>query len=385
MVVAGELGELLDDHALGRHVDADGQRLGGEHHLDEAFDEARLDHLLERRDHAGVMGGDPGFELGEELAVAEHGEIGGFNSDQASVDDLPDPVAIITRGEPHPGGEHRPRRLVALVATEDEVDGRQHLLPVEHVHDVEPRRGVQPPTTLGLLALTPATATTTGRLAIEPDRVVVGPPVHQHGQQVEPIVGLVTHVVEVLQSNRPAILDHRRHRAANRGDPIGELLRVADGCRQANQGDRLREVDDHLLPHRTAVGVLQEVHLVEHHHVEQVERRALGVDHVAQHLGGHHHHRRITVDRVVTREETNLFGAVACRQVVILLIRQCLDRRRVEGAPAGEPGSFDGVFGHHGLAASSGRGNEHGLPVVERVERPELEPVEREGVVARQL
>ena len=31
VALAGELGELLDDDRAGRHVDAEGQRLGGEH------------------------------------------------------------------------------------------------------------------------------------------------------------------------------------------------------------------------------------------------------------------------------------------------------------------------------------------------------------------
>ena len=52
----------------------------------------------------------------------------------------------------------------------------------------------------------------------------------------------------------------------------------------------LRRVDDDLLPHRPAVGVLQVVDLVEHHPGQVVERRRVGVDHVPQDLGGHHHH-----------------------------------------------------------------------------------------------
>ena len=36
VVLAGELGQLLDHDRTRRHVDADGQGLGGEHHLHEA-------------------------------------------------------------------------------------------------------------------------------------------------------------------------------------------------------------------------------------------------------------------------------------------------------------------------------------------------------------
>ena len=105
VVVAGELRQLLDDDRAGRHVDADGERLGGEHDLDQPLDEAGLDDLLERRHHAGVVGGDAGLELGEELAVAEHGEVVVGEPVEAGVDDLADAVALGAVGQAQPGGE----------------------------------------------------------------------------------------------------------------------------------------------------------------------------------------------------------------------------------------------------------------------------------------
>lgn len=82
-MVAGELAELLDDDGLGRHVDADRQRLGGEDHLHQAFDEAGLHGLLERGHHARVVRGDAGFQLHEELGVARHRQIGGIDAAEA--------------------------------------------------------------------------------------------------------------------------------------------------------------------------------------------------------------------------------------------------------------------------------------------------------------
>ena len=142
-MVAGELGQLLDHHGLGRHVDADRQRLGGEHHLDQPLDEARLDDLLERRHHPGVVGGDARLELGEERAVAEHGEVGGIDRPQAGVDDLADAIALGAGGQPRAGGQHCLGGLVALVAAEDEVDRRQHPVLLEQIDDLEPRRREQ--------------------------------------------------------------------------------------------------------------------------------------------------------------------------------------------------------------------------------------------------
>ena len=126
VMVAGELRQLLDHHRLGRHVDADRQRLGGEDHLHQTLHETGLDHFLERRNHAGVVGRDSGLELTEERAVAEHREIGWIDRAQPGVDDLANPIAFGATGQPGTGSHHRLGGLVALVATEDEVDRRQH-------------------------------------------------------------------------------------------------------------------------------------------------------------------------------------------------------------------------------------------------------------------
>ncbi len=160
------------------------------------------------------------------------------------------------------------------------------------------------------------------------------------------------------------------------------MLTVAD---RHTSRTRVGQVDDHFLPHRAAVGVLQEVHLVEHDDGEVVERRAAGVDHVAQHLGGHHHHRRVAVDRVVAGEQADVLRAEPGDEIVELLVRQRLDRRGVERSLAVGDRGVDGVLGDHGLAAARRRGDEHRLTVVERVEGAQLELVEREAVVGDQL
>ncbi len=69
--LAVPLGELLDDHRAGRHVDAQRQRLGREDHLAQAADEQLLDDVLERRQHPGVVGGDAAGQPVEEVVVAE--------------------------------------------------------------------------------------------------------------------------------------------------------------------------------------------------------------------------------------------------------------------------------------------------------------------------
>ena len=59
-------------------------------------------------------------------------------------------------------------------------------------------------------------------------------------------------------------------------------------------------------PHRAAVRILEEVHLVEHDDAEIVERRRPSVDHVAQDLGRHHHDRCVAVDRVVAGQQPDV-------------------------------------------------------------------------------
>ena len=111
VMIAGELRQLLDHDGPRRHVDPDGKRLGGEHHLDEPLDEAGFDDLLERRHHPRVMRGQPGLQLGEELPVAEHRQVARIERSEAGIDDLADAVAIVVGREAQPGIETRRGRL----------------------------------------------------------------------------------------------------------------------------------------------------------------------------------------------------------------------------------------------------------------------------------
>jgi hypothetical protein len=89
-------------------------------------------------------------------------------------------------------------------------------------------------------------------------------------------------------------------------------------------------VDDDLLPHRSPEAVLQVVDFVEDHETDVVDRRRVGVDHVAQHLGRHHDDLGAAVDDVVAGEQPDPVGAVRADQIAELLVGERLDRRRVE-------------------------------------------------------
>ena len=75
VALAVELHEAFEHHGAGGHVDAQRQRLGGEHRPDEAADEQLLDGLLERGQQARVVGRDAPLQRLAPLPVAQHGEV----------------------------------------------------------------------------------------------------------------------------------------------------------------------------------------------------------------------------------------------------------------------------------------------------------------------
>ncbi len=168
--------------------------------------------------------------------------------------------------------------------------------------------------------------------------------------------------------------------AADGVQPVAELLGVGDGRGQRHQRHGFGEVDDDLLPDGAAEAVGEVVHLVHHHVAEAVERAGARVQHVAQHLGGHHDHRRVAVDGVVAGEQADLGGAVALHQVAVLLVGQRLDRRGVEALAAGGERQVDGELADDGLAAAGGRGDQDALAALQRLAGLHLEVVEPEVV-----
>jgi hypothetical protein len=206
VVITGELGQLLDDDSPRRHVDADGQRLGGEHRAQQSGDEALLDRLLERRHHAGVVGGGAGFELGGELVVAEHCEIRLVESLESRVEDLPDRLALGTIGQAHAGIGHLAGGFPALIAAEDEVDRRKQVPCGQQVNGVQATRRVQhtlPAPPGGALPVTPAS----DRLGVDLRCVGVGKAADERRQEVQLVVRTVADEVVVIEAYRPPRLD----------------------------------------------------------------------------------------------------------------------------------------------------------------------------------
>ena len=288
--------------------------------------------------------------------------------------DRADARAFVRCRQAQAGCDTRIDRVVARRPAEDEEDGRQQVLlgqPLDHL-DASRREEPSP--------RQPPRPMRTQRIGIEAIGLGVGATVDEGRQQVQLWRRAIADAVQVDEFDGPAILDHRGRRPAHRRDPVGELFRIRDGRRQADEPDIGGQVEDHLLPHGPAIGVLEVVDLVEHDEPQPVERRGLGVDHVAQHFGRHDDDGRVAVHRVVAGQQANAIGAVPPGQIAVLLVRERLDRRGVEDLSPCRQREGDGVLRDDRLTRAGWRGDEHGLTGVERVEGADLKGVEREVV-----
>ncbi|GAA3110601.1 hypothetical protein GCM10020254_65850 [Streptomyces goshikiensis] len=350
MLLAVPLDQLLQDHRARGHVDAQRQRLGREHGLDQAPDEELLHDLLEGRQHAGVVRGDAPLQAFEPFVVPEDVQVLGGDGGGPLLDDTAHLQARFLVVEPQARVQALLDGGLATGAAEDEVDGGQQVVVVEAGDHLGTARRPDP-AARAPLALAVGLA---DHLAAPPVLRVVRAAVllARHAQQIgvdlpaggaaAAVVGLLLEEVvhppaghDVLpQRYGPLLGDDHVGVAADGVQPVAELLRVGHGGREGHQGHRLGEVNDHFLPDGAAEAVGEVVHLVHHDVAEAAQRLGARVQHVAEHLGGHDDHGRVPVDAVVAGQQAHLVGAVALDEVGELLVRQGLDRRRVEALAA---------------------------------------------------
>jgi hypothetical protein len=127
------------------------------------------------------------------------------------------------------------------------------------------------------------------------------------------------------------------------------------------------------------------VHLVHDDIPEPRQRPGAGVDHVAQHLGRHHHDVCLAVDAVVAGEQTDPGGAVPGRQLGELLVAQRLDRRGVEALGALLQRQPDRELPHDRLARPGGSSNQHRPARLQCLACGDLVVVEEEVVLRAEL
>ena len=189
----------------------------------------------------------------------------------------------------------------------------------------------------------------------------------------------------LAQRHRAVVSDDDLGVAAHGGQPVAELLGVGHRRRQADEFHRLVEIEDDLFPHRPALAVGEVVDLVHDHVAQAVQRRRLRVEHVAQHLGGHDDDVGIAVARHVAGEQPDLLLAVDGDEVVVLLVAQRLDGRRVEALAAVGEGRADGELADDGLAGAGGRAHQNSAPGLDGAAGAELEIIGGEAQVGDEV
>ena len=97
-----ELPQVLDDHGLGRHVDAERQGFGGEDDLHQSALEQLFHCLLEHREHPRVVGGDAGGKGLPELVEAQRDQVLLGHPRRSHLGELPDALLLARGGQADP-------------------------------------------------------------------------------------------------------------------------------------------------------------------------------------------------------------------------------------------------------------------------------------------
>ena len=114
-------------------------------------------------------------------------------------------------------------------------------------------------------------------------------------------------------------------------------------------------MNDDFFPDRAPDEILQIVDFIENDVCDVVQCSRTGVDHVPQDFSGHHHHRRLAVDRVVSGQEPNPFCSVDLAELDELLVAQSFDRRRIERPASALNGQMNRSFCNQSLACAGRR------------------------------
>ena len=303
MGLAVVLDQPLQHDGAGRHVDAQGQRLGGEHGPHQALDEQFLDGLPERRQHARMVGGQAALQRLAPFPVPEHLEIAARQFAGVPRDDRVGPGSYSSgldrsrREREHwASAASQPARLKMKViagsrpseSSRASTSGRGGGRYAERGPRPRPRPARFPgPGPVGGLAL----------LEVAHQFLV-----HHHARVRARLLRVVSNRSNIREPTRmcchsgtgrcssTTITVVSPRTVSIQAPNSSALLTVADRHTSAH---RLGQVQDHLLPHRAAEPVGQVVHLVHDDVGQPGQGRRAGVEHVAQHLGGHHDHWRV--------------------------------------------------------------------------------------------
>src|SRR5438128_28023 len=117
------------------------------------------------------------------------------------------------------------------------------------------------------------------------------------------------------------------------------------------------------------------MHLVEYDGSNIGNARARD-EHISQNLGCHDDYRRLSVQADVAGEQSNLV-TVQTAVVTIFLVAERLDRGGVERSQAKRAGLERAEVGDDRLASAGRGGHQYGVAIGERLNRLQLETVQR--------
>ena len=268
---AVKLADVVEDDRLGRHVEADRERLGRKEHLDQALLEENLDDLLENRQQAAVVDSDAAFEERQQALDLRQIPVVLRKGVDCILKDRLDEIALVIRIELEL--RHLKREPLAFALRKGEDDDRIQVLDHDHLDNlvdvadacsggirVCQRRcfvGDKPSVRARLTALERAALLCLALAALAAVRVgwVLANHLLQPAHRLLKIV-LPEHTLlvddekdavsagreeVVLERRRPEVgVDDVARLVVRFCDPLGKLERVGDRRRQEDVVDRVR-------------------------------------------------------------------------------------------------------------------------------------------------
>ena len=164
-------------------------------------------------------------------------------------------------------------------------------------------------------------------------------------------------------------------------DPFGELLRVRDGGRKAEEAHVLLREDDGFLPDIAALDVVDEVDFVEDHVAQRGEGRVPRDGHIAVDLRRHDDDGRPAVLGDVPGQQADVLLPVIGRELLVLLVGQRLDGGRVDDLLALLDVLADDVVRDERLARARRGGHDDALVLLYGPDGVFLEGIKNEVLV----
>src|SRR6266567_4226569 len=146
--------------------------------------------------------------------------------------------------------------------------------------------------------------------------------------------------------------------------PVDKFTRIADRGRETDKLNVWRRTNNGLFPHGTTLRITEIVQLIKDEKSDIIKHRCpshfrvliliaiLFKQHIAIHLGCHNDNRSRTVLDDISGHQPNAVTAVEPAEILILLVRESFERRRIHDTLFVLQGLPDGKFSHKRLTSS---------------------------------